>query len=68
MVYRGKYERAKYLVWIKARIPHQCDKCGKQIEAGEFYYKEKIDMRPPPGLVFKEFCDRCGNEMPAADK
>ena len=63
MGYKGKYELAKYLVQIKSRIAHQCDKCGAHIEPGDIYFKEKIDMRPPPSLVLREFCIKCGGEM-----
>ncbi len=55
-----KYENAKYLVELRARIQHICCKCGKCIEGGEIYYKERVDMRPPPSLILREFCDRCG--------
>lgn len=58
-----KYEYAKYIVRIKAKIQHECCKCGIKIEAGEFYYKEKIDMRPPQSLILREFCERCGFEL-----
>ena len=58
-----KYESAKYLKMMKARIPHECNHCGNSIATGELYYKEKIDMRPPPSLILKEFCEKCGNTM-----
>jgi hypothetical protein len=54
-----KYEGAKYLVQLKARIIHTCDKCGKEIKVREFYYKEKVDMRPPPSLILRDFCKKC---------
>lgn len=58
-----KYENAKYLIKLKAKIQHECHKCGKCIEVGEFYYKERTDMRPPPSLTLREFCARCGIEQ-----
>ena len=57
-----KYEEAKYLIKLKARIQHACHQCGKCIEVGEFYYKERVDMRPPPALILREFCERCSIE------
>jgi len=59
----SKYESAKYLSKIKARIQHECCPCGRCIEVGEFYYKERVDMRPPPSLILREFCERCGIEQ-----
>ncbi len=56
----SKYESAKYLIKIKARIQHECYQCEKCIGIGEFYYKERVDMRPPPSLVLREFCKGCG--------
>lgn len=58
-----KYEEAKYLIEQKARIQHKCGQCGKCIEVGEFYYREKVDMRPPPSLILRKFCERCGTEQ-----
>ncbi|MFC2005996.1 hypothetical protein ACFLVG_03450 [Chloroflexota bacterium] len=57
-----KYEEAKYLIKQKTRIRHKCHQCGKCIEVGEFYYKERINMRPPPSLILKEYCESCGIE------
>ena len=57
-----KYEEAKYLTKLKARIQHVCHQCGKCIEVGEFYYKERVDMRPPPSLILREFCETCSIE------
>lgn len=57
-----KYEKAKYLTKLKAKIQHKCHQCGKFIEVGEFYYKERVDMRPPPSLVLRDFCKKCGVE------
>ena len=55
----GKYDGLKY--W--ARVPHRCQRCGTVIDNGEYYYKEKIDfVKPPPGLVFRELCQKCGEE------
>ena len=58
-----KYEKAKYLAEVKAKIQHQCHECGTRIEVGEFYYKERIDMRPPPNLILREFCEKCGVQL-----
>ncbi len=58
-----KYENAKYLTKLKAKIRHECHQCCKYIEVGEFYYKERIDMRPPLSLILREFCERCGIEQ-----
>ena len=58
-----KYENAKYLTKLKARIQHECHQCGKYIKVGEFYYKESVDMRPPPSLILRGFCERCGIEQ-----
>ncbi len=58
----SKYDREKYLVKLKARVQHSCNECGKSINIGETYYKEKVDMRPPPGLVLKKYCSKCGGQ------
>lgn len=59
----SKYEGLKYWSRVKARVPHRCQRCGAQIGRGELYYKEKIDfVRPPPGLMFDELCEKCGEE------
>ena len=55
-----KYDKAKYLVKQKARIRHTCYKCNACIEVGDIYYKEKIDVRPPPNLILWEYCIKCG--------
>jgi hypothetical protein len=55
-----KYDNAKYLTKVKAKTMHECHQCGGCIEAGEFYYKERVDMRPPPSLILRTFCERCG--------
>jgi len=55
-----KYESLKYWAKIKARIPHRCQRCGVTISKKEFYYKERIDfVKPPPGLILRELCERC---------
>jgi len=58
-----KFEKAKYIVYLKARIKHNCFKCGRTIEAGEFYCKEKLDMRPPTYIVLNEYCEKCGSAI-----
>ena len=63
-----KYEKAKYIVNLKARIRHSCCKCGGTIEAGEFYYKEKLDMRPPRYIVLNEYCEKCGSAITKLSK
>lgn len=60
----GKYDALKYWVRVKARAPHRCQACGVGIGKGEFYYRERIDfVRPPPGLVLGELCEKCGGEL-----
>jgi hypothetical protein len=54
-----KYESVKYLVKQKARIQHECHRCGKLIKSGDFYFKEKIDMSKPPSLILYDFCIEC---------
>ena len=55
-----KYEDAKYLKKLKARMEHICYSCGKQINAGDFYYKESMDVMKPPSLILRDFCEMCG--------
>lgn len=59
-----KYDSLKYWAKVKARIPHRCQRCNEFIDKGEYYYKEKIDfVNPPPGLIFGELCQKCGEEQ-----
>ncbi|HEY40676.1 MAG TPA: hypothetical protein G4O18_02325 [Dehalococcoidia bacterium] len=60
-----KYEQAKYRVRTKARIEHTCFVCGQMIVAGDYYYRERLDMQKPPSLILKEFCEKCGIEQPS---
>jgi hypothetical protein len=55
-----KHEQAKYLVKTKSRSNHYCSLCGRNIVAGDYYYKEQLDMRKPPSIVLKAFCEQCG--------
>ena len=59
----SKYEAAKYIVKLKARIAHECCVCGNIISPNEYYYKEKLDIQKPPNLILKEFCIQCGEKM-----
>lgn len=59
----SKYENARYLIQLQARIRHECYQCGKIIEVGNYYYKEKVDMRPPSSLILREFCEKCGIKL-----
>jgi len=58
-----KYEKAKYIVRLKARTTHKCSRCGRTIESGQFYCKERLDMRPPAYIVLNEYCEKCSSEI-----
>ncbi|MBA7614164.1 hypothetical protein ES703_21427 [subsurface metagenome] len=55
----SKYDSLKYWTKVKARIPHQCHRCGATVPKGEFYYKEKVDFVKPPNLMLSELCPTC---------
>lgn len=55
----GKCDGLKYLKLTKARVKHICSKCGKEIEAGNYYYAETINDRFLQSLHSKKFCLLC---------
>jgi len=55
----GKYDHLKFLKRTKARAGHECSKCGKGMEAGTFYYAEKLRDRFLNILYSKKFCSEC---------
>lgn len=55
----GKYDYLKFLEKTKARVGHECSKCGKGIEAGSFYYAEKLRDRFLNIPYSKRFCTEC---------
>lgn len=55
----SKYNKLKFLKKTKARVNHVCDKCGKGIEAGSFYYAEKLRDRFLNIPYSKKFCSEC---------
>ncbi len=60
----SKYDNLKYWAKVKARIPHDCQKCGALINKGDVYYKERIDfVNSPPGFILGELCEKCGLEI-----
>ena len=38
----SKYNNLKFLKRTKARVNHKCDRCGKLINPGDFYYAETL--------------------------
>jgi hypothetical protein len=58
-----KYDDLKYIIKMKAKIQHSCHQCGKYIEVGELYYKEKIDVKPSPNFILREFYEKCGSTL-----
>lgn len=55
----GKYNHLKFLKKTKARVNHECSKCGKEIEAGSFHYAEKLQDRFLNIPYSKKFCAEC---------
>ena len=55
----SKYDALKFLKETKARIPHACNYCGKEIKKGEIYYRESIGMVNAPGIELSKFCNDC---------
>ncbi len=59
----SKYDSLKYWAKVKARTIHKYHRCARIIKAGDLYYREKIDfVNPPPGYVFAELCQQCGEQ------
>lgn len=57
-----KYDNLKFLKETKARVAHDCNKCGEQIKSGEIYYPESIGRVNAPGIKLKKFCKNCYKE------
>lgn len=55
----GKYDNLRILKRTKARTSHICNKCGKEIEPGEFYYRECINDAFLHTLHAKKYCLSC---------
>ena len=55
----SKYDSLKFLKRTKARVVHRCDKCGKLINPGEFYYAETLKDKFLHTLHNKKFCESC---------
>jgi len=51
----SKYDALKFLKETKAKIPHICDECGKEIKKGEIYYPESIGRVNAPASNLKNF-------------
>jgi hypothetical protein len=54
----SKYDSLKYLKKTKSRIFHKYSICDKNINPGDFYYKETIDDRFLHSLHVKN-CEDC---------
>lgn len=59
----SQYDSLKFLKETKARIPHICEKCSKEIRKGEIYYSESIGRINAPRIKLKKFCYKCGKEL-----
>ncbi|MCP8315435.1 MAG: hypothetical protein H3Z52_13700 [archaeon] len=55
----GKYDVVP-LKRVRARVTHQCNKCGIAIGIGEYYYTQKD--RFLQFLHAKKFCSKCYQE------
>ncbi len=59
----SKYDNLKYLKETKARKSRACDKCVREIEKDETYFKESIDRVNIIGMKLRGFCDKCFREQ-----
>ncbi len=57
-----KYDNLKFLKRTKTRVVHRCDKCGKLISLGDFYYAETLKDKFLHTLHNKKFCEDCYKE------
>jgi hypothetical protein len=55
----SKYDYLKYFKKTKARSFRHCVNCGKEINLGDFYYKETIDDKFLHSLHAKNYCEDC---------
>ncbi|PIP17199.1 MAG: hypothetical protein COX44_01195 [Candidatus Portnoybacteria bacterium CG23_combo_of_CG06-09_8_20_14_all_37_13] len=55
----AKYDNLKILKKTKARVNHNCMKCGQQINVGDFYYAEVLKDKFLHSLNRKKFCKNC---------
>jgi len=55
----SKYNALRFVKKTKARIPHACESCGKEIKKGELYYAESIGRINAPGIRLRKFCNKC---------
>jgi uncharacterized protein with PIN domain len=55
----SKYNSLKYLKKTKSRTFHKCSNCGKEINLGDFYYKETIDDKFLHSLHANKYCEDC---------
>jgi len=58
----SKYNNLKFLKETKARIPHTCYNCRKEIKKGEIYYPESIGRVNSPHVKLRKFCNKCYEE------
>jgi len=58
----SKYNSLKFLKKTKARVNHRCNKCGRIINSGSFYYAETIKDKFLHTLHNKKFCEDCYKE------
>lgn len=59
----SKYNTLKFLRETRARIPHICSKCGRDINKGDIYYSESIGRVNAPGVKLRKFCYKCGGNL-----
>lgn len=56
----SRYDSLKFFKETNANKSHLCDKCRRNIEIGEIYYKESIGkVKPSPGFILRSFCVEC---------